>query len=104
MSDFLKSNFQLDEAIAGANSYEAMREAMLQTLAAQGRVVRSKNDAYDVRVLRQPDPEPNVSLPANGFKYEKDVHFAPSTGKRSLVIRANTIEDLDALERQVTGQ
>jgi len=102
MSDFLKSNPQLDEAITNSSSFEGMREAMLQTLAAQGRVVRSRTDAFDVRVIPQ-TPEPDATVPANGFKYEREVRFAESTGKRTLLIRANTLEDLNALERQITA-
>jgi hypothetical protein len=79
-----------------------LRETLLSTLAAQGTVVRSRDDEFNNRVIHQ--PEPNVPLPANGFKFEREVRFAESTGKRSLVIRANTLEDLQALERQVTGQ
>jgi len=62
MSDFLRSNQKLDEAISGADNFEAMREKMLQTLAAQGQVVRSRTDAYDVRVIPQSPAPPTPRL------------------------------------------
>jgi hypothetical protein len=42
-------------------------------------------------------------LPGTEFRFEREVKFHPESGKRTLIIRANTKEDLDALERQVTG-
>ena len=103
MSEQLKSNQQLEEALNNVNDASELRETLLSTLAAQGQIVRSRDDAFNNHlVVRQ--LEPNVSLPANGFKFEREVRFAESTGKRALVIRANSIEDLNALERQVTGQ
>jgi hypothetical protein len=61
MSEFLKSNPQLDEAIRSARTVAEMREAMLSTLAAQGTVVRDRTDAYDVRVIPQAEPPALVS-------------------------------------------
>lgn len=104
MSDLPKSNAELDAVIGGANTHEALREAMLQTLAKQGQIVRSRDDEFNNRLIRQPNSERGVPLPASGFKFEREVRFAESTGKRALVIRANSLEDLNALERQVTGQ
>ena len=104
MTDFMKSNSQLDEAIASADNFEGMREKILQTLVAQGQVVRSRTDAYDVRVIRKPEPTSEVPVPANGFRYEKEVRFHPESGKRALIIRANTMEDLRDLENQIVGQ
>jgi hypothetical protein len=104
MSDFIKSNPKLDEAVNNATNFEALREAMLQTLESQGRIVRGQT-AYERRVVPQaPEPEPNVPLSASGYRYEREVRFAESTGKRTLIIRANSIEDLNRLEKQVTGE
>ena len=101
MSDFVKSNPELDAAINEATNFEGMRESMLRTMAAQGQIVRSREDAYDVRVIATPQT-PGAALPATGYKFEREVRFHPSTGKRTLLIRANSIEDLNALENQVT--
>jgi hypothetical protein len=102
MSEHLKSNPQLDEALNSCQDASQLREIMLQTLASTGQIVRTRDDAFNIKTIPQPQSE--ASLPANGFRYEREVHFAQSTGKRSLVIRANTQADLNELERQVTGQ
>jgi hypothetical protein len=103
MSGVPKSNQQLEEALNSVHDASDLRETLLSTLAAQGQITRTRDDAFNTHlVIRQ--PEPDNSLPANGYKFEREIRFAESTGKRSLVIRANTIEDLDALDRQVTGQ
>jgi len=59
MSEFLKSNKALDEVIRNSTSVAEMREAMLTTLAAQGVVVRDRQDAYDVRLTSSQQPAPS---------------------------------------------
>jgi len=45
----------------------------------------------------------NESMPAaHDYKFEKTIRWAESTGKRPMVLRAMTQEDLDLLERQIT--
>jgi len=101
-SNVPKSTPAVDEAINTAVTHEQLREQLLSAMVADGNLIRSRDSEFNNRlVIRQ--PEPNVSVPAN-FKFEREIHFAQSTGKRSLVIRANSQTDLDALEKQVTGQ
>ncbi len=63
----------------------------------------------DLRLLAHqaaglPVPEAQPGTPAtSGFKFEREVRFHPESGKRTLVIRANTQADLDALEAQILG-
>ena len=102
MSGVPKSNQQLEEALAGVTDTSQLRETLLKTLSDQGQIVRSRDDAFNNHlVIRQ--PEPDATLPANGYKFEREVRFAESTGKRALVLRANSQADLDALEKQVTS-
>jgi len=103
MSSVPRSNSELEEALNRVNNASDLRETLLAKLAEQGQIVRMRDDEFNLHAIRQPQPS-DVSLPANGYKFEREVHFAPSTGKRSLVIRANSLEDLNALEQQVTGQ
>lgn len=74
MSEFLKSNKALDDVIRSARTVAEMRESMLTELAAQGSVIRDRQDPYDLRVIPQ-SPEPptlSVSLPAeNGRPMRK---------------------------------
>jgi hypothetical protein len=104
MSDdfVMKSNPKLDEVINNATNVEEMREAMLATLAAQGTIVRDRTDAYNTRVIA-PRESQSAPAPTSQFKFEKEIRFHPESGKRTLVIRANTQEDLVALERQILG-
>lgn len=44
---------------------------------------------------------PADAPPPTEWKYEKQIRWAESTGKRPVTIRAMSQEDLDALERQV---
>jgi len=103
MSGVPKSNQQLEEALAGVTDTSQLRETLLKTLSDQGQIVRSRDDAFNNHlVIRQ--PEPDASLPANGFRYEKEITFNPESGRRNLMIRANSMEDLTALENQILGR
>jgi len=55
MSEHIKSNQQLDDAINSAQTTAELRERMLSTLAAQGQIVRMREDEFDNRVIRQPE-------------------------------------------------
>jgi hypothetical protein len=98
IDQFLPSNRQINDAVNSARSSAEVRAILLSTLVAQGTLVRSRDDC-DNTLLRQPQAE--GSLPVSNFKYEKEIRFHPESGKRSLMIRANTMEDLLALEAQV---
>jgi hypothetical protein len=62
---------------------------------------------YQRRGYEAPPPASNhmpaASSASGGFEFEREIKFAPSTGRRTLVIRAHTLEDLDALEHQILG-
>jgi hypothetical protein len=103
MSAVPKSNLELEAALAEVNNSSDLREIMLAELSRQGQVVRTRDDAFNNHlVIRQ--PEPDASLPANGFRYEKEITFNPESGRRNLMIRANSMEDLTALENQILGR
>ena len=46
---------------------------------------------------------PATSASSGGFEFEREIKFAESTGRRTLVIRAHTLEELNALEAQILG-
>src|SRR6266404_3693349 len=96
----MKSTPELDTAINGVTNIGDLRETLLSTLAAQGTVVRSRDDAFNNRLVPQ---TPEASLPANGFRYEKELTFHPESGRRNLMLRANSLADLTALENQILG-
>jgi hypothetical protein len=102
MSEFMRSDRELDDAVNGSNNFEMLRENMLSTLSNRGLLTRSRTDAFDIRVLNAPVLDAPPPTSGSGFKFEKEVRFAESTGRRTLVIRANSIEDLNALEQQVS--
>jgi hypothetical protein len=98
--DFImKSNPELDKAVSQSTSHVELRERLLAAMANQGLVSR---DREGVRATGQPQSDPVASSSGQAYPFEKEIHFHPSTGKRSLVIRATTLADLMALERQVT--
>jgi len=93
---------QLEKALNGVNDISQLREVLLQTMASEGTIVRSRDSEWNNRLIRQ--PEPDASLPANNFKFEKELTFNPESGRRNLMLRANTMEDLAALENQILGR
>jgi len=58
--------------------------------------------AHQAAGLPMPEAQPGTPA-ASSFKFEREVRFHPESGKRNLVIRANTQADLDALEHQILG-
>ena len=99
MSAVPKNNQELDNAINACNDASELREVMLKTLVAQGQIVRTRDDEFNNHLIRQ--PEPNVPLSASGYRFEKEITFNPESGRRNLMIRANTQEDLVRLENQI---
>ena len=84
----LPPNQKLDAIVNAAadgkyGAFEEMRERLKQ--AVQG----------DVQASMPVAPQPTE------WKFTKEIRWAESTGKRPVVIRAMTQDDLDALERQV---
>jgi len=98
-----RSNPELEEALSRVTNASDLRETLLSTLAAQGQIVRMRDDEFNLHALRQSET-PNASLAVSSYKYEREVRFAESTGKRALVIRANSLDELNLLARQVTGE
>ena len=93
---------QLEKNLNNVSDISQLREVLLQTMASEGTIVRSRDDEFNTRLIRQ--PEPDASRPANGFRYEKEITFNPESGRRNLMIRANSMEDLTALENQILGR
>src|SRR6266404_5238197 len=98
----IKSNEAVDAAINGRTHVAELRRTLLSKLAEQGTVVRSRDDEFNLHLVRQPQT-PEASLPANGFRYEKELTFDPESGRRNLMLRANSMADLTALENQILG-
>ena len=97
-----KSTPELETDLNACQNPEQLREVLLNSLAAQGQVIRTQDDSFNNRLVIQPQT-PDASLPANGFRYEKELTFDPESGRRNLMLRANTMEDLAALEAQILG-
>jgi hypothetical protein len=95
----------LTASIEGASSAEEIRELCKSTLVADRVIERERGNGYGDVLTR----EAETALPGNSssastmpqYKFEREVQFAESTGRRSMLIHANTIEDLDALENLV---
>jgi hypothetical protein len=100
MSELTRPNTELEAALAGVTDANQVREVTLRVMASQGTIVRTRDDEF--REIRQQSPE--ATLPTSNYKFEREVRFHPESGKRTLLIRGNSQSDLDALEKQLTGE
>jgi hypothetical protein len=99
---FLRSDAALDAAISECTDAERIREITKAHFAALGVISRERGNDWGARVIGQ-QPAQTVPLTASGYRYEREVKFHESTGRRTLFIRANTLEELNELEQQVTS-
>ena len=105
-TDFTRSTSSaLTASIEGASSAEEIRELCKSQLVADGILDRERGNGYGDQLTK----EAENALPGNSssastvpqYKFEREVQFAESTGRRSMLIHANTLADLDALENLV---
>jgi len=102
MTDFANSNAKIDDIVRNSTNHEAMREAIKQQMVADGTIARdTETQGFGVIRLRSDEQTSDATLSAHGFKYERIFRYAPESGRRSLMLRANTLEDLQALEREM---
>src|ERR1700680_2114212 len=101
MSNVPRSNAELESALNNVTDASQLRETLLSTLAAQGQIVRSRDDAFNNHLVMRPQT-PEASLSASTFRFEKEIRWAESTGKRAVIIRSNSQAALDELEKQIT--
>jgi hypothetical protein len=100
MDNQLKSNAALDAAITACNDASTLREVMLNSLQSSGVLIRSRDDQFNNRLVPQAQT-PGAPLPASNYRFEREIRFHPESGKRTLLIRGNSQQDLDALEAQI---
>jgi hypothetical protein len=103
---FLRSTPELDRIARESENPEAMRQAMKAELERTGVITPlERGSQYGATLLRAPDlANSGSSLPdstSDGF-LTREVRWHESTGKKTLIIRARTLAELDELERQVT--
>jgi hypothetical protein len=101
MSVIPKSNPQLEDAVNSAQTPAELRERMLSTLAAQGQIVRTREDEFDNRVVRQPEtPTPRLeerdSRPINA---ERVLYLQGNS--RIVITSADGEAALDKIEAQL---
>jgi hypothetical protein len=97
----MKSNPALTAAIEGATNHEALKEAMLKTLAEQGIVVRDRTDAFNTRLTPQPTQDPisvTAPLPAAEPTCVRTIY--PHLNDRYEIFGSSEAE-LDERERQI---
>jgi hypothetical protein len=93
------SNAELDQAVSVSKDHIELRERLLAAMANQGLVSRDR--ANGVQAIGQ--PQRDAVAPSSEYKYERVVRWHESLNKRPLVIRANSIEELNELENQLTS-
>jgi hypothetical protein len=85
-------NPELAAALEQAQSVQEVIEITARVLAQQGQRQRGIAPELDDNPINK-----------NGYLYAKELRFSEASGKKPLILRANTVEDLDALERQILG-
>src|SRR5258708_1841836 len=104
MSDPLnRPNPELEAALNGIHDASDLRQTLLQVLETQGVLTATRDSEFNTHLRIRQSQTPDPTLPA-GFRYEKEITFNPESGRRNLMIRANSMEDLTALENQILGQ
>ncbi len=107
MSDFIRSNPKLDDAVLGADNFESMRERLLQTLEQQNVIQRDKTDAYGVRV--NPD-SPALNRPDSPLSAQRGTpthirkFYGGADGNHEFVITGMSDADLDVQEERIRQQ
>jgi len=99
MSDYLPSDAELDRKIAACTSTEQIKEVTKAHLEAAG-VIR-REPGVGVHNIYRPAPEAVAQL--GEPMLERELKFEPSTGRRTLILRATTKERLDELEAAILG-
>jgi hypothetical protein len=97
---YLRSDPELDRKLAECNDPEAIREIVKAHLAAQGIIRRERGNDFGARIVGQ-QQTPEAPLAASGYKFEREFRFHPASGRRTLMLRANTLEDLNELQAQI---
>jgi hypothetical protein len=100
MSEFMKSNPALDALIAECTDPEKIRELTKAHLQEAGLISRERGEDYGVRLLRQPESEPDVSLPANTAR-ETCMRVVYPSGQNRFEIYGASEQELDQKEQQI---
>jgi hypothetical protein len=90
-------------ATDGILKTNALDKAILD--ATQGQTIGENYEAMRAALHAAVAPPTNESSPPAApteWEFSKEIYWHESTGRRPLVIKAHTAEDLAALERQVT--
>jgi hypothetical protein len=110
MSEFMKSSPGVEKAVMDATtwepgkevSFEGLRESLKAALVQDGRLARdSESLGYGVQFIGHPQTQGDPTLPAGGFKFEREFRYHPSSGRRPLMLRANSLEELNQLQTEI---
>jgi hypothetical protein len=99
-NNFGRSNPALDKALQECTDPRLIPEI----LAAHGMTSRHGSGVCAVVPDSNVTPSQSPAPSSGGFEFEREVRFAESTGKQTLIIRAHSLEALNLLEKQVTGE
>lgn len=94
-----------ERQVAECTSAEDLKELTKRFLEATGVISRSDErgrDGNGVQLLpHAPTPNPSGGTRSSGGVWSKEIRWAESTGRRPVVIRADTEAELQALENQI---
>lgn len=97
---FLRSDPELDRKLAECTDPEDIREIVKAHLAAQGILRRERGNDHGAPIIGQ-QQTPEAPLAPSVYKFEREFRFHPASGRRTLMLRANTLEDLNELQAQI---
>ena len=89
-------------AIEAVSDPSELRQVVLNAMREAG-LIHGDDVNYRLTPQGAASSAPGQSLSANGYKCERTIRFHESTGRRALVIRGNSEEDLQALEHHILG-
>ena len=93
-----------NDAILKTNQYDRVVEEAVQGATTPSEAIEAmKNALYAAAASGLQAETAGAPQPAHQFKYEKELHFHEpgKSGRAPLVLRADSLEDIAALERQI---
>lgn len=103
-TEFMRSDREIDAAVTGSTNFEQMREAMLSTLANRGVLVRSRTDAFDVRVIAPVEKDstaPVAAEPVMQGNQDKCIRVLYPGGNARFELTGPSEQNLDEQEKKI---
>jgi len=101
MSEFIKGSKALEDAVNAADNFEALREAALQHLAAENKIVRSTEGFGQRRIAGESEPDVSLSESAVPQDQNRCLRVLYLRGNSRFEIYGPSEQDLDLQEENL---